>query len=144
MNTNNQNSVLTRAGSIILIFTIIFSVLFIVLGAVNLISNDNSPSGNNNGNSSYRAYEGTTLNIPATSGRYYEIKFTPNSTGTHTINMDGAYISSITNSNGSSINYETKYGSFYDHSYTTYLSSVYTYTVKIYATQSHVTFYANY
>ena len=143
MSTSNQNSVLTKSGAVILVFTIIFSMIFIIAGAVNL-SNDNSPSGSSNTSTTYRAYDGSTLSIASTSGKYYDVEFSPNYSGTYSINMNGATVSNITNSSGNTVTFNTKYGSYYDHSYTVYLSSSYTYTFKIYATSSYITFLADY
>ena len=145
MNASNQNSRLTKAGAIILISTIVFSILFIVLGTVNLISEgDNSSNGNNNNVSkTFWAYEGTTTNYYVTSGNYYEIKITPSRTATYTINIDGARVVSISNSYGS-ISYNPSYSSYYDNSYTAYLSPSYTYTIKVQATDSYINFLADY
>lgn len=146
MNTSNHNFRFTKAGAIILTFTLIFSTLFVVLGAVNLAENGNSSSPDDGSNiiGTYWAYEGSTTHISAKSGKYYEVKFSPNATGTHTISMDGAYVISVTKANGNTVSYDRSYNSYYDYSYTVYLSSSYTYTIQIKATDDNVLFFAEY
>ena len=138
MNEVKQNSRLTKAGAVILVFTILLSTLFVVLGIVNLANN--SEDDDYDYKETYWAYDGSIKTIYGDSGEYYEIKFSPNYSGTYDIKIDGAYVYGIYNHYGNSVSYNNDYSSYYDYAYTAYLSSSYTYTIKIYSTSPTISF----
>lgn len=137
MNEVKQNSRLTKAGAVILVFTILLSTLFVVLGIVNLVNNSKDDE-------TYWAYDGREKTIYGDLGQYYEIKFSPNYSGIYGIKIDGAYVYAIYNNDGNSVSYNDASGYYYDYHYTAYLSSSYTYTIKIYSTSSTISFLAKY
>ena len=141
---------LDRIGIIILAITLILSTTFFIIGGI-IISDENddyyydyygsssSSSSNSSSSSSYptyTVYSGTTKYIYRSYGDYCDITFYCSSTGSYTIKMDGAYITSMKNSYSSSVSYSSSYNSLYDYAYTTYLYSGNTYTIRIYITSS--------
>ena len=144
MNEVKQNSRLTKAGAVILVFTLLLSTLFVVLGIVNLVDNSEDDDYDYNYTETYWAYDGSVKTIYGYPGNYYEIKFNPDYNGTHDIKIDGAYIYGIYDDYGYSVSYNGDYDSYYDYAYTAYLSSSSTYTIKIYSTSSTISFLADY
>jgi hypothetical protein len=142
MNETKKSLNLTKSGTIILVFSLICSIVLIVLGIVKL-TNDSNGGSSTPSIPTVWAYEGQTCRISTVSDKFYDIKFEPDSRGNITLNIDGAYISSIKTSSGSYVTYNSKSNSNYDHSYTAYLDSYTTYTIRIFTESSSVRFYAN-
>jgi hypothetical protein len=129
MNENNtQKLLLTKAGVIILVFTLIFSILFIALGIVNL--DDDSTE------NTYTVFEDSVEVLSVGLYEYYELEFEPKHTGIYTIDIEGAVINDI----------EDRYGNvFFSQSngeYSVYMSAYETYTIRIYTKNSYVKFHA--
>ena len=139
MNESNTNFRLTKVGVVILIFTLISSVLFFVLGIVSLTSADNE--GKITSNNTYLVYENTSKSFSATSAKTYTIKFKPDHSGSFVLKIDGAYITGITRDGGSSVSYTSSSG-VYDYTYKTNLNSSYTYIITIKATSNSIRFLA--
>ena len=83
-----------------------------------------------------------TLNVGSSkyvsSGSYYEFTYTSSGSGYMYFLIDGGTLSSITNSNGSSVSKYVVSSSSYEHAYEFYTSSSYTYTFRVYTNSSYI------
>ena len=131
--TINKQPRITKAGSIILVLSLILSTLFIILGIVTLSKEENK---------TIWVYEDTTSRLSVDSYEYYELKFRPNYSGRYTINMDGAYIIDIISS-GTKVYTKSNNDDSYDYSYQVNLTANSTYTIKVYAKSNRIVFYAS-
>ena len=135
-----------KLGTIILIFSLSFSIILCSIGGV-LLSNrrgrksDAKSSSNKTETSltSYTLYPGSNRTIYAKSGEYYELHYTPSYSGNHIIKLNGAYIKEVRTSAGTYIHCNTDaYSYSYDYAYTINMDSYTSYVIKIYATDSYV------
>lgn len=135
---------LTKAGVIILVLTLVFSILCTTFGIVIIAKrnsgNDNHSGANNNAtnnqtptSTSYTIYSGSSKSIDVTPYKYYILELTPSTSGTYIINLDGAYIDEIETSSGYSTTYTTRSSSSYDYSFSAYLTSGITYEISVYS-----------
>ena len=144
MNGQNTNTTtLTKTGAIILVLSILFATLCIIFGVVILVENSESSGGKSPVDTAqHAAYIGGTRSVSAGYGKYVELLVAPTSSGTYDINLNDAYILSITRqSSGAIVDYNNDYSSYYDYSYSAYFSSGITYVVKVYTTASTFSYY---
>lgn len=125
---NNQQSVLSQAGIIILVITLILSAGLIVFGGVKM--------GVEKKQEDLIIELNVEKEITFSEKGYYEIEFTPNTSGKYTISLKGAYVqtSTIKNLEVSSI-------VGYSYSYKGYLNANNKYVIKIYAYEKDVKVY---
>ncbi len=125
---NNQQSVLSQAGIIILVITLILSAGLIVFGGVKM--------GVEKTQEDLIIQLNVEKEITFSKKGYYEIEFTPNTSGRHTIRLEGAYIHTSTIQN-----LEVSSSVGYSYSYKGYLNANNKYVIKIYAYEKDVKVY---
>ena len=140
-NSAKGSSRLTKAGTWILIFSLVFSVVFIALGIVRLdIENEPSPGytpnyGSSNKNTSITVTTYSKCSLSSYTGQTVELKFTPTSSGTYKFYVAGVTVYGVEDSQGNSKYYSDEYNdrsSTYDDCYSMYCDSYQTYTIEVY------------
>ena len=137
-----------KLGTIILIFSLSFSIILCSIGGV-LLSNgrNRKSSSSDNSNSTkqestantYTVYYGKISTIYGKAGEYYDVYYTPTYSGSHTIKLDGAQISQVKTTSGGYTYYTSNsYSSAYDYTYSVTMDSYNTYVIRIYATSSSI------
>ena len=121
----------TKIGSIILILTIIFSLIFIVSGIVDIVEENNDYDEGR----SLTIYENQEFSQYVDYSETYTLKFTPSESGYYYLDLSGASIKSVTSSSGASVSYNT--ASSYDYKIY-FSSSSTTYTITIYTNKSYI------
>ena len=129
---------LTDVGKKVLAITLVIGILFIIIGAV--INATGSGSSLDNGTNDYESNDrvlylystGYPTSCSVDSYEYYEIKFSPSSSGDYIFHIDNGYLSNLSREYSSSVSYSYYSDYEYDNSYSVYLSSGYEYTFRIY------------
>ena len=134
-NTETRPSRLTKAGAILLVFSLIFSVFCFVLGGVVLNEeNDSDYSSGSKSNTVYM-YSASKQYLSSYSGKTVQLSFTPYSSGTYKFYTSGVTLYGVEDSDGytKSTNYESNdISSQYDSCRSVYLSSYETYYFEVY------------
>lgn len=111
---------------------------------VDYYNNGAADTSGNDISGTYSASLGSSDYFNANYGSYYEIKFTGSAGYYYDLKFNGADIVSVTNSYGSSVSYYSESDWNYENTYYMYADSYDTYTIKICADSTYVTYYVDY
>ena len=121
-----MNLTLNKTGKIILVASILVGLLFISLGVLKIMS-DNDPE--NNVLRVNKADEEIQFQVKA--DKEYKVIFKPDAAGEYAIRINDATLNKISNYQGNPIDYDTASDESYDRSYTVYLVKGFEYSFYI-------------